>query len=39
MIAIMNMFNIIVKHTLKYLNIILHVDKSVLFTFLLLVIH
>ena len=33
MITIMNMFNIIVQHTLKYLNIILHVDKCVLFTF------
>ena len=32
MITTMNMFNIIV-HILKYLNIILHVDKCVLFTF------
>ena len=33
MITIMNMFNIIVKYTLKYVNIILHVDKCILFTF------
>ena len=35
MITIMNMFNIIVQTQLKYLNIILHVDKCVLFTFAL----
>ena len=33
MITIMNMFNIFVHHTIKYVNIILHVDKCVLFTF------
>ena len=33
MITIMNMFNIFVQYTqLKYVNIILHVDKCVLFT-------
>ena len=33
MITIMNMFNVIVHHTIKFFINILHVDKCVLFTF------
>ena len=33
MITIMNIFNIIVQHKLKYFNIILHIEKRVLFSF------
>ena len=38
MITIMNMFNILYSTHLKYVNIILHVDKCVVFTFAPLII-
>ena len=33
MITIMNMFNKIVQHTIKYINILFHVNNCVLFSF------